>query len=79
MPPVTREQTRSAVGNTIRAFRHRAGKTLDELAAHCGRSRPTVSSWEKGQACPDASDLVALATLFGIQPSDLLPRESAAA
>jgi transcriptional regulator with XRE-family HTH domain len=51
---------------TIRALREEAGMTQLQLANELGITPSTVYNWERGRNEPKASQLKALALLFGV-------------
>ena len=56
----------------MRQARHRAGKTLRQVAIELAVSERTVMRWELGQTKPGAESIVRLARLFRRRPEDLL-------
>ena len=46
--------------------------TQEFVAEHLGVSRQAVSKWETGASDPSTANLIALAKLFGVDPSVLL-------
>jgi putative transcriptional regulator len=56
---------------TIRELRMRAGLTQAQLAARLGCTPSTVYNWEKGKNEPKASQLRAMALLFGVRMDDI--------
>jgi transcriptional regulator with XRE-family HTH domain len=58
--------------NPMRAARHRAKKTIRQVAEVLGKSERTVMRWELDQAKPGADDVVRLARLYRCRPEQLL-------
>ncbi len=52
--------------------RREKGVTQEELAAHIGVSKASVSKWENGQSCPDIALLPRLAAYFNITIDQLM-------
>ena len=61
---------------TIRELRQERGWTQLELANHLGVTPATVFNWERGRHEPKASQLRAMARLFGV-PMDEIDFEGA--
>lgn len=51
--------------NKIREYRLKAGLSQRRLAAHLGRSRDAVSSWERGLTLPNVPRLMRMAKILG--------------
>ena len=64
-------------GEKITALRKQAGLSQEALAEKLGVSRQAVGKWEKGEAQPELSKLLALCDLFGVTPDQLLGYEKA--
>ena len=60
------------VGNRIRGFRRQRGMTLEALAAAIGKSRSTLSKYEKGEIAVDIETLYDLAAALRIDAAQLL-------
>ncbi len=56
----------------IAALRHKAGWSLDRLAAECGVSRATLSRLEKGETSPALDILGQLCGAYGLTLSQLM-------
>lgn len=56
---------------TIRELRERAGMTQLQLAAALGVTPGAVYNWERGRNEPKASQLRAMARLFGVSMDDI--------
>jgi len=56
----------------LTAKRREQGITQDELAAHIGVSKSSVSKWEKGQSFPDITHLPLIAAYFDITVDQLI-------
>ena len=63
---------RRSLGEALKAHRTRCMMTQEFVAEQLGVSRQAVSKWENGTSDPSTSNLLALAKLYGINPSDLL-------
>ena len=50
----------------LRTLRKTMGHTQAELAKELGKSRETVSKYEKGEREPDLDDITAIARYFGV-------------
>ncbi len=57
-------------------YRKNHGLSQEELAVQIGVSRQAVSKWERGEACPDTDNLIALAQLYGVTLNELILGES---
>lgn len=60
------------IARVLNKMRRDKGVTQDELAAHVGVSKASVSKWETGQSYPDITLLPLLAAYFGITIDALL-------
>lgn len=69
---------RTEVGEQLRRCRRRRGLTLEEAAAKIGRSKSTLSKYEKGEIALDLETLYALAELYRVHVEQLLPRPESA-
>lgn len=58
-------------GKKISQYRKSLGISQEELGARLGVSRQAVSKWETGAATPDMSNLLALASEFGVSVAEL--------
>lgn len=63
--------------NSLRDVRRSRGVTQEQLAVKSGVSRATISAFESGNGDPILSTLQKLADALGVQPADLLKKESA--
>lgn len=63
---------RSFNGGRLRAARHAAGLTAEQVAARVGRSPWAVWRWERGAAQPGISVADSLADAVGVSLPDLL-------
>ena len=54
------------VGQTIRKLRRERGLTQEELAEQLNVTAQAVSKWENGTGMPDISQIVPLASIFGV-------------
>ena len=63
---------------SLEAARANAGLTQKEVAEKLGISNKTVCSWEKGKSFPDARQIDALCTLYGVPYDNInfLPNDS---
>lgn len=62
----------SRFGQKISNLRRQLNWTQGELAEQLGVSHQAVSSWEKGQTCPDISKLSDLSRIFKVSIDELL-------
>lgn len=62
---------REALGAELRAFRHRRGETLAEVAARAGVSPQYLSEVERGLKEPSSEMLAAIGGALGVQLIDL--------
>ncbi len=60
------------IARVLTRMRREKGVTQDELAAHVGVSKASVSKWETGQSYPDIALLPLLASYFGITIDELM-------
>jgi transcriptional regulator with XRE-family HTH domain len=65
---------RGMLGDVLKAARHDAGLTQEELAVRAKLSREYVSKLERGQQSPTVDTLFRLAAILGIKASVLLSR-----
>ncbi|MGB3328046.1 MAG: helix-turn-helix transcriptional regulator [Thermomicrobiales bacterium] len=56
---------------TIRQFREELGLTQLQLANELGVTPSTIYNWERGTHEPKASQLKAMAMLFGVRMDDI--------
>ncbi len=61
-----------SIGKRIANARKNAGMTQAEVAERLGVSFQAVSSWERDQTTPDASNVIELAKLLNVSISSLL-------
>lgn len=54
----------------LRQRRREAGVTREKAAVASGHALNTLGRWERGEFTPIASDLAALAHLYGCSPAD---------
>ena len=66
-----------SMGEKIRNLRKARGWSQEELAEQIAVTRQAISRWESDSAKPDADNIVALCTLFGVSADYLLCTESA--
>ena len=57
---------RETIGQTIRRLRKERNFTQEELAEQLNISAQAVSKWENGTSLPDISQVVPLASVFGV-------------
>ena len=67
-----RAETCRTLGEILKTHRMRCQMTQEFVAESLGVSRQAVSKWERGTADPSASNLLALAKLFGVPAEELL-------
>ena len=60
------------IAYNIRTLRKAKGLTQEELASQLHVTRQAVSSWERGNSCPDFDTLKALAEILDATPEQLL-------
>ncbi|MBQ1405856.1 MAG: helix-turn-helix domain-containing protein [Oscillospiraceae bacterium] len=65
-----------ALGERIKALRHRDGKTQEALAGELGVTSQAVSRWEKGICYPDMELIPSIANSFGISIDELFGYEN---
>ncbi len=65
---------REAVGRELREERHRAGRTLTDVAEHAGVSTQYLSEVERGRKEPSSEVLGAVAGALGLRLVDLTTR-----
>jgi transcriptional regulator with XRE-family HTH domain len=58
---------------SIREHRSRIGLTQQQLADAAGLSIPAISRAERGKTRPNRGTLALLATVFGVDHTDLIP------
>ena len=59
----------------LTALRKQKGLSQEALAEQLGVSRQAISKWERNEAQPELSKLIALCELFGVSPNELLGHE----
>ena len=67
-----RMAVRRSLGEVLRSHRERCKMTQELVAEKIGVSRQAVSKWEQGKTEPSTTNLVKLARLYGVDPTDLL-------
>lgn len=65
-------EVRHALSATLRERREACGMTQELVAQRLGVSRQAVSKWENGVSDPSTANLVALAELYGVDPTELI-------
>lgn len=65
-------EVRHALSATLRGHREACGMTQELVAQRLGVSRQAVSKWENGVSDPSTANLVALADLYGVDPTELI-------
>jgi transcriptional regulator with XRE-family HTH domain len=59
------------IGKIIKNLRHERGFTQEELAELLGVTSQAVSKWESGAGLPDISQVIPLASIFGVSTDTL--------
>ena len=59
------------LGERIKEFRLRDGRTQDALASELGVTAQAVSRWEKEICCPDVEMIPSIANYFGVSIDEL--------
>lgn len=59
------------LGERIKEFRQRDGRTQDALASELGVTAQAVSRWEKEICCPDVEMIPSIANYFGVSIDEL--------
>lgn len=72
MNTITRLDAKSALIENMKSLRSKANLTQGELATKIGKSQKAVSEIESGKTWPDYKTIQALATVFGVEETDLL-------
>lgn len=57
---------------TLKGARVNAGLTQKEAGEKLGVTSVTLSNWEKGKTFPKASQLVKIASLYGVRIEDII-------
>ncbi len=57
----------------LRAARLAAGLSAYKAGKAIGRHKDTIYTWELGQISPQADDLAALASLYGVDVAEFFP------
>lgn len=65
-------------GEKLSALRKQNGFSQETLAERLGVSRQAVSKWERNEAQPELSKILALCELFEVTPNELLGYEKKA-
>lgn len=75
MPPATSKQhaQRKAFGARVRALRHEAGISQEDLAYAADLDRSYVGQVERGERNISLDNIYRLAKALGVPPSSLLP------
>ncbi len=60
------------LGETILSYRKEKQMTQQQCADLIGVTRQTISNWELDETSPNASQLMALASIFDVHVQDLL-------
>lgn len=61
--------------NNLYTLRKQVGISQEELAERMNVSRQAISKWERGEACPDMDNLIAIAELFNVSLDTLVTAE----
>ena len=61
-----------SIGKKIRALRREKNLSQEELASALFVSRQSVSKWETGQSIPDADNIAAMCSYFGVSADSLI-------
>lgn len=61
-----------ALGQRVRWFREKQGKSQEELAASCGLHRTYVGGIERGERNPTVKNIAAIARALGISLAELV-------
>ena len=67
-----KSETRKSLGEVLKKYRTDNKMTQEFVAESLGVSRQAVSKWEQGTSEPSASNMIALAKLYGVTPEELL-------
>lgn len=62
------------IGKVIRKLRIERGLTQSELAERLNMTSQAVSKWENETSCPDISQIVPIASVFGVSTDRLFGR-----
>ena len=65
-------EVRHALSASLRQRREACGTTQELVVQRLGVSRQAVSKWENGVSDPSTANLVALAELYGVDPTELI-------
>lgn len=60
------------LGKRLRAARESAGYSPERAALALDRSYRVISDWERGLRTPSLTQVITLAGLYGVRPSDLI-------
>lgn len=72
MHKLSRKEILEVFGDTLRAYRSRAGLSQEKLAAKAGLDRTYVGGVERGERNVALVNIVRLAETLGIRPAQLL-------
>lgn len=67
-----RAERKKTLGEVIKKHRVDCKMTQEFVAETIGVSRQAVSKWEKGITDPSTTNLIALASIFGVEADELL-------
>lgn len=62
------------LGESLQAYRKRAGLSQEELAEICEISRQAIAKWESGESVPTMDKLIFLADHYGVTLDELAGR-----
>lgn len=65
------------IGENVKRLRREKGITQETLAEHLHISIAAVSKWERGEALPDISMVIPLASYFGVSTDEILGLDTA--
>jgi transcriptional regulator with XRE-family HTH domain len=63
------------IGDKLRTARRKLGKRQRDIAAEVGCSQVAVQGWESNKWLPESDRIRAVASAYGVDPLDLLPKK----
>ena len=71
------KKPKSDIGPRLRRCRLNCGLSQKQVANAIGRDRTTIGSWENMRTEPNLDEIMKLAQIYRIDPTEILPGENA--
>ena len=70
------KKPKSEIGPILRTCRLNCGLSQKQVANAIGRDRTTIGSWENMRTEPNLDEIIKLAQIYRIDPTEILPGEN---